>query len=150
MSDRLKQLAVWIPRIISLLVTLAGMFKTVPAAQAMAAAAASPEGFAAPEWAELLQKLLGGLNMTGGGLAMTALSFVLPPVFSRIGAWRKSRGSMPIADFAATQIALNGLRLTFDGRPTDLAKIDALSDSSVEILKAATKTPAPVAPVVPA
>lgn len=140
MSDRLKQLAVWIPRIISLLVTLAGMFKAVPAAQAMAEAAAAPDGaFSAPEWAELIQKLLGGMNLTGSGLAMGVLSFVLPPLFSKIAAWRKSRGSMPIADFAATQFALNGLRLTFEGHPADLAHIDALSDSSVEILKAATK-----------
>lgn len=146
MSDRLKQLAVWIPRIISVLVTLLGMFKSVPAAQAMVAAAAAPEGaFSGPEWTELLQTLLSGLNLTGSGVIMGVLSFALPPIFSKVSAWRKTRGKMPLADFAATQVCLNTLRLTFDGRPADITKIDALSDSSVEILKAATtpsKSPA--------
>jgi hypothetical protein len=144
MPPWLKQVAVWLPRIISVLMTLAGMFKAVPAAQAMATAAASPEGaFSGPEWTELLQTLLGGLNLTGGGVLMGVLSFALPPVFSKISDWRKSRGSMPLADFAATQVSLGTLRLTFEGRPADMAHIDALSDSSVEILKLATNPPKP-------
>lgn len=149
MSERLKQLAVWIPRVISVLVTILGMFKAVPAAQAVAVAASAPEGaVSAPDFAELLRTLLSGLNMTGSGLLMTVLSFVLPAVFGKIGAWRKTRGSMPLADFAATQVSLNALRLTFEGRPGDIAKIDALSDSSVEILKAATTPPKPPAVLV--
>jgi hypothetical protein len=136
MSDLLKNLAVWIPRIISVLTILVGLIKAVPAANAVAAAQASGAFASAADTGDLGT----GINLTTGGLVATALSFVLPFLVGKVKAWRASRGPRPLEDFAATQFALSGLKVTFTA-DADIAHINALSDSSFAILKAATDSP---------
>lgn len=129
MSDLLKQLAVWIPRIISVLTVLAGLLKSVPAAQAVAVAQASGT-FASPAETD---NLASGMNLTTGGVIASVLTFGIPWLVNFIGGRLRARKIAPGYVAAIDKAALQTLIQTRAGKVDDIPHIEALIKSAQKI-----------------
>ncbi len=129
MSDFLKQLAIWIPRVISVLTVLVGLLKSVPAAQAVSAAQASGT-FAS---AETNNDLANGINLTTGGVLASVLAFGIPWLVKLLGGKLRARKINPGYVAAIDRAALETLIQTRAGKVDDAPHIEALVKSAKTI-----------------